>query len=48
MSVEPERTNYKERIRSGFARQGLMRTLRATLGDISPGLVEIAMRPDLA
>lgn len=44
----PDSENYKERIRSSFAKQGLMSTLRATLGDISPGLVEIVMRPDAA
>lgn len=36
------------RIRSSFARQGLMRTLGATLGRIALGEVEIAMRPDPA
>ena len=37
--------SYVERIRSSFAKQGLMRTLGATLGDVSPGRVEIALRP---
>ena len=36
---------YQERIQSSFAKQGLMRTLGATLEHISPGVVEIAMRP---
>jgi uncharacterized protein (TIGR00369 family) len=36
----------QERIRSSFARQGLMRTLGATLGDVSPGHVAIVIRPD--
>src|SRR5689334_10287525 len=36
---------YEERIRSSFARQGLMGTLGATLGNIAPGYVEIVMRP---
>lgn len=44
----PEGADYRERIRSSFARQGLMSTLGATLGNVSPGLVEIAMRPDPA
>lgn len=35
-----------ERIRSSFAKQGLMRTLGATLVDVAPGAVEIALRPD--
>jgi uncharacterized protein (TIGR00369 family) len=37
--------NYLERIRSSFAKQGLMNTLGATLGDVSPGRVEIELRP---
>jgi uncharacterized protein (TIGR00369 family) len=41
-------TDYSERIRSSFAKQGLMSTLGATLGVISPGSVEIAIRPDPA
>jgi uncharacterized protein (TIGR00369 family) len=45
---DPESADYQERIRSSFAKQGLMSTLRATLGNVSPGLVEIAMRPDPA
>ena len=39
---------YQERIRSSFAKQGLMSTLGATLGYISPGHVEIALRPHRA
>jgi uncharacterized protein (TIGR00369 family) len=35
----------EERIRASFARQGLMTTLGATLGQVSPGAVEIAIRP---
>ena len=37
--------NYLERIRSSFAKQGLMNTLGATLVDVSPGRVEIAIQP---
>jgi uncharacterized protein (TIGR00369 family) len=37
--------SYLERIRSSFKKQGLMSTLGATLGDLSPGHVEIAIRP---
>ena len=40
--------SYVERIRSSFAKQGLMSTLGATLGDVSPGHVEIALRPHAA
>ncbi|WP_339703820.1 PaaI family thioesterase [uncultured Sphingosinicella sp.] len=36
------------RIRSSFAKQGLMRTLGATLGDISRGSVEISLSPSPA
>ena len=46
MAHDPENADYQRRIRSSFAKQGLMSTLKATLGDISPGLVEIAIRPD--
>jgi len=34
-----------ERVRSSFAKQGLMATLGATLGNVLPGMVEIALRP---
>jgi uncharacterized protein (TIGR00369 family) len=37
-----------ERIRSSFAKQGLMTTLEAKLTDISPGAVEIEIRPHAA
>ena len=43
MQSEDERV---ERVRSSFAKQGLMNTLGATLGNVSPGAVEIALRPD--
>jgi uncharacterized protein (TIGR00369 family) len=42
---DPVAANYEERIRSSFARQGLMRTIGASLGSIAPGLVEIELRP---
>ena len=35
----------EERIRSSFAKQGLMHTLGAALVSVSPGLVEIALIP---
>jgi uncharacterized protein (TIGR00369 family) len=37
-----------ERIRMSFSKQGLMSTLRASLGGISPGTVEIAIHPSPA
>ena len=48
MARDPEAADYEERIRSSFAKQGLMRTLGATLGNIAPGVVEIVLRPDPA
>lgn len=47
-SQAPESMDYQERVRSSFARQGLMRTLGATLGAVSLGAVEIVLRPDPA
>src|SRR6186997_1331099 len=38
----------EERIRSSFARQGLMHTLGASLVRVAPGHVEIAIRPSPA
>lgn len=37
-----------ERVRSSFAKQGLMRTLGATLVSVAPGMVEIALSPHSA
>ena len=34
-----------ERVRNSFAKQGLMTTLGATLSKISPGLIEIELKP---
>jgi len=48
MPLDPGSTDYEERIRSSFAKQGLMSTLGAILGDVSPGLVEIELRPNPA
>jgi uncharacterized protein (TIGR00369 family) len=45
---DAEGADYLERIRSSFAKQGLMSTLGATLGTVSPGIVEIAIRPHAA
>jgi uncharacterized protein (TIGR00369 family) len=36
------------RVRSSFAKQGLMATLGATLESIAPGVVEISIRPHAA
>ena len=42
--MTPER--QQERVRASFAKQGLMTTLGATLGQVSPGKVEIALTPN--
>jgi uncharacterized protein (TIGR00369 family) len=42
---DEQTTDYEERIRASFAKQGLMATLEATLGQVSPGVVEIELRP---
>jgi uncharacterized protein (TIGR00369 family) len=43
-----EAPEAEQRVRSSFARQGLMRTLGARLESIAPGAVEISLRPDTA
>lgn len=48
MARDPERADSEERVRSSFAKQGLMSTLGATLGSVAPGVVEIAVRPHAA
>lgn len=45
MGSDAENANYEERIRSSFAKQGLMATLGASLTNISPGMVEIVLQP---
>lgn len=40
-----EQHAIEERIRSSFARQGLMATLGASLGSVAPGRVEIILIP---
>ena len=45
-NMTPE--EQQERVRSSFAKQGLMATLGANLGSISPGMVEIALSADPA
>jgi uncharacterized protein (TIGR00369 family) len=37
-----------ERIRASFSKQGLMNTLGASLGGISPGALEVVLRPSPA
>ena len=45
MKPEVEIAGYGDRVRTSFARQGLMKTLGATLASVAPGLVEITIRP---
>jgi uncharacterized protein (TIGR00369 family) len=45
MSSEQHSANAEERIRSSFAKQGLMATLGANLGTVAPGRVEIVLTP---
>ena len=40
---DPKVANFRERVRSSFDRQAVMRTIGATLARIEPGEVEIAM-----
>ncbi|MGH7080011.1 MAG: PaaI family thioesterase [Acetobacteraceae bacterium] len=45
MTHDVDDAAYAARIRASFARQGLMRTLGASLVKVAPGLVEIALSP---
>ncbi|HEX5327005.1 MAG TPA: PaaI family thioesterase [Acetobacteraceae bacterium] len=45
MTGDLDRTAFEERIRTSFAKQGLMGTLGASLVNVAPGLVEIAISP---
>lgn len=45
MSDVSDITFMEKRIRSSFAKQGLMRTLGASLEKVSPGMVEIVLLP---
>jgi hypothetical protein len=42
---DSEDPDYRERIRSSFAKQGLMSTLKATLGNVSPGSLRSRSAP---
>lgn len=45
MTHDLENAGYEVRVRTSFARQGLMSTLGATLVNVASGLVVIAIRP---
>lgn len=44
-SFTPPSGDYAERVRASFARQGAMRTLGASLVDVTPGYCAIALAP---
>ena len=48
MRADASGPGFEERVRTSFARQGLMSTLGATIEAVSPGAVEISIRPDPA
>ena len=48
MKRETKIAGCEDRVRTSFAKQGLMSTLSATLTNVAPGLVQIAIRPDPA
>ena len=48
MTPGAEAAEFERRVRASFARQGLMRTIGATLGHIAPGSVEILLVPSPA
>jgi len=43
--MQPKDPEFEARVRASFAKQGLMRTLGASLVRVSPGAVEVAMAP---
>jgi uncharacterized protein (TIGR00369 family) len=45
MPSELRNVDSEERIRSSFAKQGLMATLGARLGEVAPGRIEIELTP---
>ena len=47
-TISPSDPAYEFRVRASFAKQGLMRTLSASLESVAPGLVEIALSPGSA
>jgi len=49
MNLQPADDDFAQRVSASFARQAVMHTLGATLGEVQPGRVEIllAHRPEL-
>lgn len=48
VDAQRQPSEVEDRIRASFAKQGLMATLGAKLGEVSPGAVEIELRPSPA
>ena len=46
MTEDERNANCRERVLESFDKQGLMKTLGATLGAIAPGMVEIEIHPN--
>lgn len=46
MAFQPHTDDYSERVRESFAKQAAMRTIGATLSDVTPGMVEIELPYD--
>ncbi len=47
-AIQPKDPHFKARVQASFDRQGLMRTLGASIVRIDPGAVEIALAPGAA
>jgi uncharacterized protein (TIGR00369 family) len=47
-TLQPSDPAYEDRVRASFARQGLLRTLSASLERVAPGLVDVALTPGSA
>jgi len=45
MNAGPKDSDYRARVETSFARQGLMSTLGASILNIAPGAVDIALSP---
>ena len=48
MKRETKTAGCEDRVRTSFAKQGLMSTLGVILTNVAPGLVQISIRPDPA
>ena len=48
MNANPQDPDFRTRVQASFDKQGFMRTLGATIVDIRPGAVDVAMSPSAA